>query len=125
MILNPQNNQLHTRYLRDHYSYSLHCKVFQSIEQSWQFIEQLHEQQISYNLIYLPGIIYCLPRKHQGTYADASWSSGFAWYEVSGGFTTFNHTQFMDLDCEALEQELSLLKLQVEKQSLKLDIEQV
>ena len=106
-------------------AYPLQCEVFQSIELAWLFIEDLHQQQISYNLIYLPGVVYCLPRKHQGTYADASWSSGFAWYEVSGGFTTFNHTQFMELDCQALEQELSLLKLQVENQSLKLDIDHV
>ncbi|MCP3852257.1 MAG: hypothetical protein GY694_18775 [Gammaproteobacteria bacterium] len=90
--------------------YPIQCEVFHSIESAWHFIEQLHQQQISFNLIYQPGVIYCVPRKHQGTYPDASWSSGFAWYEVSGGFTTFNHTQFMELDCHALEQELSLLK---------------
>ncbi|MCU7940061.1 MAG: HIT domain-containing protein [gamma proteobacterium symbiont of Bathyaustriella thionipta] len=92
-------------------SYPIECKVFHSIELAWDFIQQLHTQQISYNLIYLPGIVYCLPRKHQGTYDDASWSSGFAWYEVSGGFTTFNHTQFMNLDCQQLEDELSLLRI--------------
>jgi len=91
--------------------YPLECHVFQSIESAWSYIQLLHEQQISYNLLYLPGMVYCLPRKHQGTYTDASWSSGFAWYEVSGGFTTFNHTQFMDLDCQQLEDELSLLRL--------------
>lgn len=92
-------------------SYPIQCEVFSSVKQAWDFIEQLHEQQISYNLIYQPGKIYCLPRKHQGTYPDSAWSSGFAWYEVSGGFTTFNHTQFMDLDCQTLEQELSVLSL--------------
>lgn len=76
------------------------------------FIDFIHKQQISYNLIYAPGKVYCLPRKHQGTYPDANWSSGFAWYEVSGGFTTFNHSQFMELNCQQLEQELSLLKLE-------------
>ncbi|MCU7818957.1 MAG: HIT domain-containing protein [gamma proteobacterium symbiont of Lucinoma myriamae] len=91
--------------------YPIECEVFHSIEPAWEFIEQLHEQQVSYNLIYLPGLLYCLPRKHQGTYTDAAWSSGLAWYEVSGGFTTFNHTQFMDLDCQQLEDELSLLRL--------------
>ena len=91
--------------------YPLQCEVFSSAEQAWEYIEQLHQQQISYNLIYLPGKVFCLPRKHQGTYPDAPWSSGFAWYEVSGGFTTFNHTQFTELNCQQLEQELSLLRL--------------
>lgn len=94
--------------------YPIQCNVFESQQQAWHFIDQLHQQQISYNLIYLPGKVYCIPRKHQGTYPDAAWSSGFAWYEVSGGFTTFNHTQFMALDCRQLEQELSLLKLDFE-----------
>jgi diadenosine tetraphosphate (Ap4A) HIT family hydrolase len=91
--------------------YPIQCKVFQSIKQSWAFIEQLHNEQQSYNLIYVPGKIYCLPRKHQGSYPDATWSSGFAWYEVSGGFTTFNHTQFMELNTQQLEMELSHLNL--------------
>jgi len=92
-------------------TYPIDCKVFKSSDSAWEFIEQLHAQEISYNLIYLPGIVYCLPRKHQGTYAGAGWSSGFAWYEVSGGFTTFNHSQFINLNCQQLEDELSLLKL--------------
>ncbi len=91
--------------------YPIQCERFTSTQQAWQFIEHLHQKQISYNLLYFPGLIYCLPRKHQGTYKDASWSSGFAWYEVCGGFTTFNHSQFMDLDCQRLEDELSLLRL--------------
>ncbi len=92
-------------------SYPLECRVFDDFQDSWSFIEHLHQQSISYNLIYLPGKLYCLPRKHQGTYPDAPWSSGFAWYEVSGGFTTFNHTQFLELDYPQLEQELALLQL--------------
>jgi len=92
-------------------AYPIDCKAFQSSTSAWKFIEQLHAQEISYNLIYLPGIVYCLPRKHQGTYVCAGWSSGFAWYEVSGGFTTFNHSQFINLNCQQLEDELSLLKL--------------
>ncbi len=95
--------------------YPLDCQVFTSMHQAWQYIEQLHTQQISYNLIYLPGQIYCLPRKHQGTYNDASWSSGFAWYEACGGFTTFNHSQFEQLDDTQLKQELSLLRLDINK----------
>ena len=92
-------------------NYPLECRVFDNMQESWSFIEHLHQLHISYNLIYLPGKLYCLPRKHQGTYPDAPWTSGFAWYEVSGGFTTFNHTQFLDLDYSQLEQELALLNL--------------
>jgi diadenosine tetraphosphate (Ap4A) HIT family hydrolase len=92
-------------------NYPVVCKAIDSLQDSWDCIHTLHQQKISYNLIYLPNKVYCIPRKHQGTYPDASWSSGFAWYEVSGGFTTFNHAQFNELECEDLEKELALLKL--------------
>jgi len=92
-------------------AYPIDCRIFESPQQAWQYIASLHQQKISYNLVYLPHKLVCLARRHQGSYTDASWSSGFAWYEVSGGFTTFNHTQFMDLDCQQLEQELSKLNL--------------
>lgn len=92
-------------------NYPVECKVFNSVRESSDFIQTLHPQQISYNLIYLPDKVYCIPRKHQGTYPGARWSSGFAWYEVSGGFTTFNHSQFNELECKDLEKELALLKL--------------
>ncbi len=101
-------------------AYPVECRVFDSLEQSWSFIEHLHQQHISYNLIYVPGRVYCLPRRHQGTYPDAPWSSGFAWYEVSGGFTTFNHSQFLELNGPQLEQELSRLKLDL---TMQLDID--
>lgn len=97
-----------------HKTYPLQCRIFDSVQPAWTFLESLHDAHISYNLIYLPGKIYCIPRKHQGTYPDAQWSSGFAWYEVSGGFTTFNHTQFSELDCSQLEQELALLSLDID-----------
>ncbi len=91
--------------------YPLDCQVIQSKQESWEFIQALHDQQVSYNLIYLPDKLYCIPRKHQGTYPNAPWSGGFAWYEVSGGFTTFNHTQFNELGGKDLENELAMLKL--------------
>ena len=69
----------------------------------------LHGSDISYNLIYLPGRLYCLPRRRQGTYHHSSWASGFAWYETAGGFTTFDRHQFGIIGQQELEAELALL----------------
>jgi diadenosine tetraphosphate (Ap4A) HIT family hydrolase len=91
--------------------YPLSCKVFSSASEAWAFIETLHEREISYNLIYRPGRLYCFARKPQGSYGRAPWTHGFAWYELAGGITTFSRSDFDTLDATAIEQEM--MKLQV------------
>lgn len=91
--------------------YPLSCYVFTEIKESWEFIEALNENQIPYNLFYLPGKIYCVPRRHQCDIETPEWSSGFAWYEISGGFTTFNHDDFNGLNSKQLFSELHKLKI--------------
>jgi diadenosine tetraphosphate (Ap4A) HIT family hydrolase len=91
--------------------YPLKCEVYRSEIQAWQRIEELHERGVSYNLIYCPGILYCFPRRRQGSYEHAPWTRGFAWYELAGGFTTFSRADFDTLDSEAIE--LELRKLQI------------
>lgn len=49
--------------------------------QIWERLSQLHAAQISYNLGYLPGLLYCLGRRRQGSCTHAPWSAGFPWYE--------------------------------------------
>jgi hypothetical protein len=97
-------------------SYPLHCHVFCDAARSWRFISELHRKQISYNLIYLPGRLYCLPRQKQGAVAHASWSSGPAWYDLAGGFTTFGRHDFQRLQQQDLEQELARLAIAIEPQ---------
>ncbi|MES9944596.1 MAG: hypothetical protein ABW080_06550 [Candidatus Thiodiazotropha sp.] len=91
--------------------YPLWCEVFTSAATAWAHIEALHERETSYNLIYQPGRLYCLARKRQGSYQHAPWTSGFAWYELAGGITTFSRSDFETLDGVAIEQEMD--KLQV------------
>jgi hypothetical protein len=93
--------------------YPLRCEVFTSMEEAWRRIESLHQVACSYNLIYLPGRLYCLPRRPQGTYPMADWSSGFAWYEVAGGFTTANAEAFESLDDATIAWEMAKLNLPV------------
>lgn len=92
-------------------AYPLDCEVYASAAAGWSRIEALHGSETRYNLIYLPGRLYCIPRGAQGRYAHAPWTSGFAWYEVAGGYTTFSREDFDSLDEQAIEAELGKLSL--------------
>lgn len=78
-------------------AYPVPCHVFDSARRSWGYIARLHESQQPYNLLYAPGRLYCFPRKPQGTYRQPSWTTGFTWYELSGGMITFNRNQYESL----------------------------
>jgi hypothetical protein len=89
--------------------YPLDCHGFDAVDEAWNFIDGLHQQKISYNLLALPGILYCLPRRKQGSYRHAEWTGGFAWYETAGGFTIFEPGDFEKLAVEEITGELALL----------------
>ncbi|MCU7921155.1 MAG: hypothetical protein KZQ88_00460 [Candidatus Thiodiazotropha sp. (ex Dulcina madagascariensis)] len=91
--------------------YPLSCEVYSSAQQAWRYIEALHGSERGYNLIYRPGVLYCLPRRRQGSYQHAAWTHGFAWYELAGGFTTFSRSDFETIDARAIEKELKKLRV--------------
>jgi hypothetical protein len=91
--------------------YPLPCELYLSSSDAWRRIEGLHRASCSYNLIYLPGRLYCLPRRPQGSYESAPWSSGFAWYELAGGFVTSSREAFQSLDDEQIACEMGKLAI--------------
>ncbi|MDJ0807078.1 MAG: hypothetical protein QNJ78_09625 [Gammaproteobacteria bacterium] len=91
--------------------YPLECEVYTSVTESWERLDELHRMETSYNLIYQPGRLYCLPRKTQGHYEHATWTNGFAWYELAGGLTTFSRVDFEKLDAAAIRQEMAKLRI--------------
>ena len=91
-------------------SYPVACIRYESAAESWKLIADLHNTQTSYNLIYLPDRLYCLPRARQGSYTHSTWTRGFAWHELGGGFTTSSRTLFDSLTEIDLTRELSLLQ---------------
>lgn len=91
--------------------YPIACEVYHSSRQAWERLDELHRTETSYNLIYLPGALYCLPRKTQGSYQHAPWTSGFAWYELMGGITTYSREDFVALNSEAIRDEMGKLRL--------------
>jgi hypothetical protein len=78
-------------------SYPGHCQVLHDPDRAWAYLDRLHHREVPYNLVYLPGALYCLPRIRQGELAPAPWTAGFAWYEMAGGVTTFNRADFEQL----------------------------
>jgi len=94
--------------------YPATCRVFESPLNAWQFINELHHSNITYNLLYLPDKIVCLPRPFQGNYQIPQWTENFAWYELCGGVTTFNQHDFRELEDEEISAALSTLRLSID-----------
>jgi hypothetical protein len=91
--------------------YPVDCRLFPHAEEAWRFIEQLHARDEAYNLLYTAAGMYCMPRKKQGAFSLAHWSSGFSWYEMSGGMITFNHKDFSALQERSISDGLRLARL--------------
>ncbi len=92
-------------------AYPVNCTLHRSSTEAWRQIECLHGAATPYNLIYLPGSLYCVPRRAQGSYDSAPWSGGFAWYELAGGFVTPSADAFEALDAPAITREMAKLDL--------------
>jgi hypothetical protein len=91
--------------------YPSRVERFDSAEAAWRYIETMHGGGESYNLLYLPGEIYCLPRRIQGSYQHAPWTAGFAWYEMCGGMVSFSQEDYAQLSGERIAAEFAKLAL--------------
>ena len=94
-------------------AYPVKCKIFDNSTNAWQYINELHRSNITYNLLYLPEKIVCLPRAFQGSYETPDWTENFAWYELCGGIITFNQNDFLKLGDENITSALSALCLTI------------
>ena len=74
--------------------YPAHCLVLDDEAKSWDEIDGLHRSGTAYNLIYLPGRAYLLPRRTQGSFTLPEWCGTCAWYEMAGGMVTSNRELF-------------------------------
>ena len=90
-------------------AYPATCFRFSAAGPAWRFIAELHRREISYNLIYLPNRLYCLPRLKQDAYQQPAWTGGFAWYEMAGGYTTYSAEDFEAVDSTDIEAALKQL----------------
>lgn len=78
--------------------YPADCERYTAPAAAWQRLADLHGRGQSYNLVYLPGRLFCLPRRRQGDYALPAWCGGQAWYELAGAVVVFTAADFEALD---------------------------
>lgn len=89
--------------------YPIDVYRFHEPAEAWRLIQQLHEMNQPYNLLYTAEAMYCIPRKRQGDYVQPSWSPGFAWREVCGDLVTVERQEFDRLSAQVIELELGKL----------------
>jgi hypothetical protein len=82
------------------------CERYLDAAEAWERLSDLHGDGISYNLVYMPGEVFCLPRRRQRTYGLPPWCGGQAWYELAGGVVAFNAEDFSSLVEADIEQAL-------------------
>lgn len=87
--------------------YPTACLRFDDARKAWSAIAELHAANVTYNLIYLPGRLYCLPRAFQGTHPRSAWNEGYAFYEMAGGLTMFDRARFETLTSNEMSTELA------------------
>lgn len=93
--------------------YPVSCRILESPVSAWQYINELHHNNIAYKLVYLPDRIICLASPFQGSYEIPLWTKNFTWYELCGGVTTFNQDDFQQLEDERISAALSTLRLSI------------
>jgi hypothetical protein len=92
--------------------YPLPCRVFDNWQSAWGWMEDIHRRdQTSYNLLINPGQIYGFERQRQGTYVHSKWTSGFAWFEVTGNMLTFSKDDFQNLSVEQVRREFEKIRI--------------
>ncbi len=93
------------------WDYPSACMAFSDPVQSLEYIDELQQSNTAFNLLYFPGGVYCFPRKMQGSYTHADWTSGFSWYELAGGIMTASHDTFQSLGADEIINEFNKLQL--------------
>jgi hypothetical protein len=97
--------------------YPAQCRVFDSCEIAWDWLDSIHRRNLnSYNLLYTPGRLYAFERRRQGTYKHSRWTSGFAWFEMSGNLITFSREDYLTISSEQIQREFLRLSV-VDKSS--------
>ncbi|NTV87483.1 MAG: hypothetical protein HGA21_12155, partial [Burkholderiaceae bacterium] len=83
--------------------YPLPCQRFSDPTEAWFQIDQLHQQDTPYNLIYSPGSLHCIARAPQDSDALHAQSRGYGWSEMAGAVTLFSREAYDVLDASAFE----------------------
>jgi hypothetical protein len=75
-------------------TYPVNCIPLASAKESWPLIQQLHDSNQPYNLLYRAGVCYLLTRPPGDQLHLPGWMPDAAWYELSGGFNLLEEQYF-------------------------------
>ncbi|MDP1926973.1 MAG: hypothetical protein Q8K62_00515 [Thiobacillus sp.] len=91
--------------------YPLPCYRFTNPESAWLHLEQLHQHNTPYNLVYSQACLHLIPRVPQDSPTLNDQSRGYGWSEMAGVVTLFSRETFEELSAEAFETELASFAL--------------
>lgn len=107
----------HWRHNGGEQAYPVACQTFDDEFGGWRYLDDLHQRGIAYNLVYLPGRLYVLPRRHQSQAPalpgnpQTSLGANPGWYELAGGVTAFSRQDYGQIEERAIAEELGRLAL--------------
>lgn len=101
--------QDHWRHNGGNDDYPLAVKRFSDGDSSWQYLQQLTEQNKAFNCLYRDNYCYVVPRKYQGTVELPEWLTGAGWIDMAGAITVSDEVTFNAIDEQAVSQALTLL----------------
>jgi hypothetical protein len=87
--------------------YPLPCQRFTDAETAWSQLDQLHQHNLPYNLIYSQGCLHLVARVPQDSSQLNAQSRGFGWSEMAGAVTLFSRDAFESLSATEFEAELA------------------
>ena len=80
--------------------YPMNCYVSGSVQDSWALIEECHNNNQPYNLLYRPGRCYVIPRKMQGSESVAQRVRGAGWIEECGVFNVSDYAELESVSAD-------------------------
>ena len=78
------------------------CLMSTEADAAWQRIDAMQRAGFSFNLLYRPGRMFCLPRLRQGEQRLPDWCGGLAWFELCGAFVITERESFERLGAAEL-----------------------
>jgi hypothetical protein len=86
--------------------YPLLCQRFSNPAEAWFQLDQLHQQNTPYNLIYCQGCLHLVARVPQDDPKLSAPSRSYGWSEMAGAVTLFSREAFESLSAAEFEAEL-------------------
>lgn len=87
--------------------YPLPCQTFSDAKTAWLTLDQLHQQQLPYNLIYSQTGLHLVARVPQDSKQLPAACNGYGWSEMAGAVTLFSREAFAAMNAATFESELA------------------